>query len=719
MTVSAVSKISVSNTAGLLSLLDQWVELGWLRSLDVALVRFLDEEAGAGGQPADPLLLLAIALASHQLGRGHVCLDIEALTKDGFDDALSLPPEDETAPDRRLLPSDILREVTPQQWHQALDNALLVADAPAAKDVATPLVRDGMRLYLRRYWQYEQTIHQALSLRTEPLAAMAGADSPGAKSLQLALDALFGKSDGDGETDWQRVACANAARYGFSIITGGPGTGKTTTVVRLLAALQSVALTSADRGRALRIRLAAPTGKAAARLNESIAGAVQGLDLSGIADGEALRAAIPTEVTTLHRLLGSIPGSRRFRHHRGNPLVTDVLVIDEASMVDIEMMANVLEALPQRARLILLGDKDQLASVDAGAVLGELCQRADRGHYLPANADWLARISGETIAPELHDRAGSAMDQCLTMLRKSYRFTGDSGIGRLAGAVNQSIGSDVSPGAVLRLFDGGYGDIAKVRLNRHEPGQPLTRHCLGGGAVAFSNQGKGLASPQGYGYYLNVMAQQQPPADAAWDHWERWAKQVIAAYSQFQLLCAVRRGPFGVEGLNTAIVSALRQHRLISSTEGWFPGRPVLVTRNDYSLGLMNGDIGITLEVPARHWVEGREVVDPHHRVIRVAFPAGYGSGGVRWVLPSRLQGVETVYAMTVHKSQGSEFTHACLVLPDKLTPVLTRELVYTGITRARHWFSLLLPSEAVFEEAIRRQVTRTSGLGRMLFGEQ
>lgn len=726
----------LTDAGALRQLLEQWVELGWLRALDASVADFLAREAALAGQPASPLLLLIAALTSHQLGRGHVCLDIAAMARDGFNDALSLPPEDESVPERHLLPSDVLANVSNGDWQAALGHPLLVAGAETAETAATPLVRDGMRVYLRRYWRYEQDVFRQLASRLVPVPEVADPDSPGALALAESLVALFPARAGapengsPGGIDWQKVACGNAARQGFSVITGGPGTGKTTTVVKLLAALQHVALSSPTAPRALRIRLAAPTGKAAARLNESIAGAVLGLDLSrlGPDDGarSALLAAIPTEVTTLHRLLGSIPGSRRFRHHRDNPLLVDVLVVDEASMVDLEMMARVLEALPPGGRLILLGDKDQLASVDAGAVLGELCQRAREGHYLDDTAAWLTRVVGGDLPTDLLDPHGTVLDQAITLLRQSYRFDASSGIGQLASLVNQgSFASAADAGrATDGLFDSGFRDIARVRLAGGEVSVAITDHCIEGGAEQFVNEGRerqergqAIEPPRGYRHYLQLMRQQRPARDAAVAEWDDWALAVLAAYGRFQLLCAVRRGPYGVEGLNQKVSEGLRRHGLIPAAEGWFPGRPVLVTRNDYSLGLMNGDIGIALEIPAREWVRGQQRVNPTRTVTRVAFPAGDGNGGVRWVLPSRLQDVETVFAMTVHKSQGSEFDHACLVMPDRISPVLTRELVYTGITRAKHWFSLLSANDKVFEQALLRRVTRTSGLGELLLG--
>ncbi len=724
-TETAPASAILASGDAVLEVIDGWVALGWIRALDAALVRFMEQEARLAGDPADPLLLLAAALASHQLGRGHVCLDLNLLARAGYDDALSLPPEEESAPERGLLPSELLSEVSPLRWQQALDHPLLVAspEAPSQTAAVAPLVREGLRLYLHRYWRYERAIAEQISRRLAPLAELEDPRGRPAEVLARALAALFPAADGG--TDWQKVACANAARHGFGIITGGPGTGKTTTVVKLLAALQTVALDSQDQpasqegaGRALRIRLAAPTGKAAARLNESIAGAVAGLDLGGLPDGEAIRATIPAEVTTLHRLLGSVPGSRRFRHHRHNPLVVDTLVIDEASMVDIEMMANVLDALPPGARLILLGDKDQLASVDAGAVLGELCQRAGEGFYSAGSLAWLEAVTGQQLDPALVRADATELDQAITLLRRSYRFDEHSGIGQLAQAVNQ--GADGA--GLATIFRAGYADLARVSLAGTDPTPMLARHCLDGGARQFpdgANGGAGghgsLPPPQGYRHYLSQMRVGRPVAEAPLAAYDQWAAKVLEAFRQFQLLCALRRGPFGIEGLNQSIAAALRDAGLIRSVDGWYPGRPVLVTRNDYSLGLMNGDVGITLELPARHWVAGEERVDPGQLVQRVAFASGDGSGAIHWVLPSRLQAVETVYAMTVHKSQGSEFSHACLLLPDRMNPVLTRELVYTGITRARHRFSLLVPDNGVLEQAVARRVTRTSGLGRRL----
>lgn len=661
------------NSTDLLQLLDRWVERGWLRALDRAFVSFLEERAPG----SDPLLLLAAALASHQLGHGHVCLDLQqTLAEPDF--ALSLPPEGDALTGPLLLPSQLLADLDLRTWLQRIAASTLVADGDAPGQQARPLVLSGQRLYLRRYWSYERQIDQTLRLRLSQSEA-APADLP-ARLAQLFDDGAL-----PGQVDWQKLACALATRAGFSIITGGPGTGKTTTVVRLLALLQAPAV---EQGRPLRIRLAAPTGKAAARLTESIGQQVERLQVNA-----QVRGHIPTDVSTVHRLLGSRPGSRHFRHHAGNPLPLDVLVVDEASMIDLEMMANLLQALPPKARLILLGDKDQLASVEAGAVLGDLCRDAEEGRYSPATQAWLEQIGGQSLAAsglEQGDAQRNPLAQQVVMLRFSRRFGEGSGIGQLARLVNRQQAQ-----AARDVLSMPPADVFGLAL-RNEQDKALDRLILDG-------LDRGSEGPQGYRSYLRTIGRHRPAPGTAFDdpRWEQWAANVLHSFEDFQLLCAVRKGPWGVEGLNDRVARVLHNAGLIDNQQLWYEGRPVLVTRNDYGLGLMNGDIGIALRLPD----------EQGQALLRVAFPRNDGGTGVRFVLPSRLNEVETVYAMTVHKSQGSEFSHTALVLPDALNPVLTKELVYTGITRAKHCFSLVEPRQGVFEEAVLRKVRRISGL--------
>lgn len=673
----------LSRADDLLLLLTRWVERGWLRALDKAFVAFLHELAPED----DPLVLLAAALTSHQLGHGHVCLDLfETLKEPDF--ALSLPPEGDSQTGVELLPSQILRALDGAHWCKVLASSALVALAVDEHEEARqrPLVLSGKRLYLRRYWAYERRIDEALRQR---LAEHEAAPD----DLRERLNGLFGPANAAGPIDWQKLACALATRGAFSIITGGPGTGKTTTVVRLLALLQAPAV---EAGKPLRIRLAAPTGKAAARLTESISQQVRTLDVV-----DAVRERIPCDVTTVHRLLGSRPGTRHFRHHGGNRLPLDVLVIDEASMIDLEMMANLLDALPTHARLVLLGDKDQLASVEAGAVLGDLCRDAEEGWYSPRTLAWLESVSGENLAASdlRQDLDGThALAQQVVMLRHSRRFGEGSGIGQLARRVNQQQPEQ----ARQLLLEGEFTDLFSLALRGEHDGA-LERLLIDGKAEG----------PKGYRHYLSLLRQRRPAISRPLEDscWTDWAREVLSAFDEFQLLCAVRKGPWGVAGLNQRITAALLKAQLIDSDHQWYEGRPVLMTRNDYGLGLMNGDIGIALKLPER------EGPDAGKQVLRVAFPRNDGQGGVRFVLPSRLNDVETVFAMTVHKSQGSEFAHTALILPDALNPVLTKELVYTAITRGKHWFSLIEPRAGVFEEAVQRKVKRLSGLMLALEG--
>ncbi|WP_296935814.1 exodeoxyribonuclease V subunit alpha [uncultured Marinobacter sp.] len=702
------------------TLLLHWQQAEWIRPLDVGFARLIRELSEEQGERPHPLVLLLAALVSHQVGRGHVCVDLGNLLAD-VEHTLSLPPEESVhepltdagtnEPDRSK-PSDVLALVTLPDCLSILESACAVSDGSHT----TPLVLNGTRLYLRRFWRYEQRIAEGIRHRLALPSPLADPESGPARTLSLALDTLFQSSE---PVDYQKLACALAARNRFAVITGGPGTGKTTTVVNLLAALQAVAGESPERaGRKYRIRLAAPTGKAAARLNESIGGAVSRLPLAKL-PGNVELADIPTRVTTLHRLLGSRPDTRKFRHNRDNPLLVDILVIDEASMVDVDLMASVFDALPANAQLILLGDKDQLASVDAGAILGELCQRALQAHYTPATSQWLAAITDSEIPASLVDQTGQPMDQAVAMLRKSYRFQQDSGIRAFAEAVNTS----ALDSAMLRqIREAAFDDVILLNGQSGKPDPEDTldlvcRHAITGSPEAYRNAGQGrqlkghpLPPPVGYRHYLEQLQNHGLTVDSSREDWDAMAAQLLEAFSDFQVLCALRKGPWGVEGLNDRIARQLLAEKLIPRAEGWYPGRPVLITGNDYNLGLMNGDIGITVSVP---W-DRSESGEPRY-TLRVAFPDSDTAGGIRWISPSRLQQLETVYAMTVHKSQGSEFNHTCLVLPDRLSPVLTKELVYTGITRARNWFSLIAGNVHVLEDAVGQQMVRASGLAERL----
>ncbi len=664
---------------GLWDALEQYVEQGWLRALDLELARWLAQQ-----KPETPeAVLLAAVLTSHQLGRGHICLDLPALLADP-DTLLALPPGGRRAESR---PADWLAGYRLAHWLDALANAEVVDTDEAG---SAPLVLDGHRLYLRRFHRFESDVARALVSRQAlrfPLPDDVN------QRLAALFDPLKDEAEREGrEPHWQSIAAALAARSALAVISGGPGTGKTTTVVRLLALLQGLRQDeqrqAGEEPSGLRIRLAAPTGKAAARLSESLAATLGAIAAGQVAGVEAdVAKVIPTEVSTLHRLLGARPDSRFFRHNADNPLHLDLLVVDEASMVDLEMMAALLSALPPRARLILLGDKDQLASVEAGAVLGDLCRHAGEARYQADTRGFIYRATGYDL--EAFQGPGSDIEQQIVMLRKSHRFGADSGIGNLARAVNA--GEDARVKGVWSRF----GDITAIHpATTQEP--VLKQLVLEGQAAGLEGESRG------YRHYLSVMKQGLDARGCGPDD-EAWARAVLNAFGEFQLLCAVRDGEWGVSGLNERVTTLLGQAGLIDASQPWYAGRPVMMMRNDYGLGLMNGDIGLCLPFAGEDGAP----------VLRVVFPMPDGS--LKRVLPSRLTEVETVYAMTVHKSQGSEFAHTAMVLPAEPNPVLTRELVYTGITRARRWFTLVAPRPALLDNAIRQRTQRASGLSERL----
>ena len=664
-----------------LELLRQWADAGLLRRLDAALAAFVQ-----GHDPqAGPCVLVATAVVAQMEGRGHSCLPLAELVAAPAAVLGWMPPDSEAL--QALwgqLPAAL------PAWLEALQACRLVRRPGHGADQGQPLVLAGVEgpsplLYLRRYWDHERMVAGHIRQRSQATGDGGGVDVPAARQW---LDRFF-PAAGGADCNWQKVACALALRGRLAVITGGPGTGKTYTAARLLALLFA---TAPDAGQ-LRVALAAPTGKAAARLKQAIDGALGDLQaqLGDALDLDALVQRVGG-ARTLHALLGAHPGTRHFSHHAGRPLDVDVLIVDEASMVHLEMMAALLDALPPTARLVLLGDKDQLASVEAGSVLGDLCRGAEAGGYGADTVEWVARLAGEAIPARFQSPEGAALSQQTVMLRTSRRFGGP--IGQLAMAVNQ--GDARAALATLHEARASQGVAAEVALAQGVPVQQ---------AVALALQGRaGMASYAAYAQALARWPEVQhlaglpafPAAHAA------WVADVLAAFDRFRLLCAVREGDWGVAGLNRAVERALDAAGHIRRSGEWYAGRPVMVSRNDAALGVFNGDIGMALPGAA-----------PGH-ALRVFFPQG---GQVRSVGVTRLAQVETAFAMTVHKSQGSEFEHTALVLSAAAGGVLGRELVYTGITRARQAFTLLAERPGLLEQAIASPTRRASGLPRFLDG--
>lgn len=585
--------------------------------------RFADHICRLARDSGNRPLWLAAALASQAVGEGHVCLDLHAaITRD---DAVAAGITDTAA------------------WAGHLKSTSVVGEPGAF----TPLVLDSChRLYLHRYWSYEKNLATVLLRLASDQPAMDD------EQLQEGITRLFPATSAD-VFDWQRLAAQTCVSRRFAVIAGGPGTGKTSTVLRVLVLLIEQA------SRKCHIALAAPTGKAAARLRESV---LQGRDR--IVCHQEIREQIPDDAVTIHRLLGYKPGSSQFRHNKDNPLPYDVIVVDEASMVSLPLMAKLTDALGEHARLIMLGDRDQLASVEAGAVLGDICNTGDDGGHSPGlHADDGAMVPG--LAPASAE-ALHPLRESIAVLRTSYRYAAESGIGELGRLVNKGDGT-----AALALLQEGKPD-----LTFNNPPLDKLEETI---AVTIAD---------GFSPYLLQHAGQQS----------------LLKLSNFRILCALRLGPYGTIAINGLVEKILERKGLITPRGRWYAGQPVMVIKNDHRLRLYNGDIGIILPDPAA----GNE--------LRAFFTATDGS--LRAMLPLRLPEHETAFAMTVHKSQGSEFERTLLILPDRHSDVLTRELVYTALSRARKHLEICGPQD-VLARAIERRSVRNSGLREALWGAE
>jgi exodeoxyribonuclease V alpha subunit len=664
-------------TAALLRVLKAWSEKGWIRRLDSAFASLMVDLCPDSTAP----VVMAAALVAHMEGRGHTCLLVDDLVDDANE---TLGWAATASSELHDVMAGLPRRV--DDWLDAL-RASPVVWVEGETDNNEPLVLRGHKLYLRRYWGYERRVAAQLLQR---VAAFQPVNEDTARKW---LDRLFPApltGEGAGPTsrsesapgsatiDWQKAACGVALRGRLSIVTGGPGTGKTYTAARLLALLWAMD----PQPQRLRVALAAPTGKAAARLKQSIDAALEELQ-ARLGDTLPLRdlSSRIGAARTLHSMLGARPDTRKFQFDAAHPLELDVVIVDEASMIHLEMMAALLDALPPRARIIFLGDKDQLASVEAGAVLGDLCRDADRGRYQPATAEFVAAVTGQRI-PDRYVCGGPALAQQTVMLRESRRFGGP--IGQLAQAVND--GDAKMASALLRTASG-------QSLQWLDADSPSA-------VVHLAVHGR-TGAEGGYGSYLQTLKRRPDERDRV-SH-EAWVMSVLRAFERFRMLCAVRDGEWGTSGLNVAIERALVAEGLLVKRGEWYEGRPVMVTRNDYGIGVFNGDIGIALKplTPSAP--------------LRAYFLDG---DSVRSVGVSRLASVETAFAMTVHKSQGSEFEHTVLVLPQESSRVLSRELVYTGITRARRAFTLAAGRAQAFVDALGHQTRRSGGLPDLL-GDQ
>jgi exodeoxyribonuclease V alpha subunit len=599
------------------------INYGYFSELDVYFAGLMTRISGK----ESPGLFLVAALVSCATSQGHVCLDLSSLNEMPL---LAGQPGIEPI----LFPS--LAE-----WREILVSSSVVG----RPGDYTPLIFDDRtRLYLYRYWEYEKTLAHTLTQR-----AASDVEKIDVPVLQEGISRLFPKHTTNG-TDWQKVAAFVSVMKRFCVISGGPGTGKSTLIAKILALI----LEQKTNNGVIRVALAAPTGKAAARLQEAVRKAKEDLAVD-----EHVKAAIVPEASTIHRLLGTIKGSPYFRHNAENQLPFQLIVIDEASMVDLALMSKLVRAIPSDARLILLGDRDQLASVEAGAVLADICDTGPVNSFSKSFGKGLSKITGENIDIS-QDTTEWPLQDCVVQLQKSYRFGSQSGIARVSTAVNTGDGDR----ALDQMKEGTYHDITWKNL---PPADKL-----------YSKLSDSVL--RGYKPYLTA----SDPFEAFYQ------------LEQFRILCALRKGPYGVVAVNHMVEQILHDKKLINLDRSWYKGRPVLITRNDYDMGLFNGDIGIILPDPESNWELHAFFVSTDRTL--------------RKILPFRLPEHETAYAMTVHKSQGSEFENALLLLPDRTSPVMTRELIYTGITRAKKSVEVW-GREPVFDEGIKQRTFRASGL--------
>ncbi|MGP8154961.1 MAG: exodeoxyribonuclease V subunit alpha [Smithella sp.] len=578
-------------------------------------------------------LFLAASLVSRCVKEGHIFLDLNDLAG-----KIIFRSEDG---------KNIIECPQLNSWLISLRSSPCVGEPGDFKPL---ILGENGRLYLQRYWQYEKDVAEYISISISRNNEIKIDRYELQKKLQL-----YFNENSEEKTNWQKVAAVAALLKKFLVISGSPGTGKTTAITKIMALILDVS------DRPLLIALAAPTGKAAARLQESVNKMKEKLNCQA-----SIKEMMPGGAQTIHRLLGPISNSPYFRFNRKNHLPYDLIVIDEASMVDLPLLAKLIAALPPDACLILLGDKDQLASVEVGAFLGDICSQTVLNVFSAGFARQIYLLSGEEIES---DDLSSGIRDNIIHLQKNYRFSGESGIGLLSQAVKN--GKCRESLELLRM--GKYTDIHWTELTK---------------SVKLLKQ-FGKVVVENYKKYLEAATSS-----------EVIPENIFNFFGRFRILCALRVGIWGMERINFYVEKILRDAGLIKSLDIFYEGMPVMILQNDYRLRLFNGDVGIVLKDPEEN------------NQLRAFFLDEQNT--VRKYLPSRLPQYETAWAMTVHKSQGSEFKKVLLVLSDGDVPLITRELIYTGITRASKDVDIWA-GEDLLTRAILRRISRQSGLADAL----
>ena len=601
-------------------------------------------------EPIKNLAILLAALCSWRYTQGNTCSQLDRYLENNlFGLAYRTTEEDYLAEIHEKI-----GYLPVEDWQNALCGHMAFTQDPVNQ--IAPMAFQFGALYFYRAWQDEYRIVQYIKNTLKKYRTLAFSYD----EIHQKLEKYFPEKQE--KTDWQKVAVATAIKSPFSIITGGPGTGKTTTVTRLLLVLQELFDCK------LHIKLVAPTGKAASRLEESIKNAL-GFMQEKMNLSNSLFNAIPQKASTLHSLLGVNAFNDYTRYNSHNPLQLDVLVVDETSMIDLPMMAKLINALKPETRLILLGDQAQLASVEAGAVLGELAQFVTQP-YSHEQATYLQATTSYEV--EAADCSNPIRD-CLCHLTESRRFDKDSGIGKLAEFIQKGKADDS-----LELFD-------------HYP-QELHFNALNDESDAVNQVVK--SAVENYRTFLKMLddlRKQKIDPNAKNEQGISYAEAIQAQFNSVRFLTALRNNNLGVENLNKEIALALREQKLLwfRNEQDWYIGKPIMITENDHNVRLYNGDIGLSL-ANGKVWFGNREV------------------------LTSRIPAHEPAFMMTIHKSQGSEFEHTVMVLPTEVNPVLSRELVFTGVTRAKKELTVFA-DEKIWKTAIRQAVKRQSGLGKLL----
>lgn len=636
----------------MLSVLQKLKEQGILSQGDYYFAKLIaDKQCHMDyAEPIKNLAILLAALCSWRYTQGNTCSQLDRYLENNlFGLAYRTTEEDYLAEIHEKI-----GYLPVEDWQNALCGHIAFTQDPVNQ--IAPMAFQFGALYFYRAWQDEYCIAQYIKNTLKNNRTLAFSYD----EIRQKLDKYFPEKQE--KTDWQKVAVATAIKSPFSIITGGPGTGKTTTVTRLLLVLQELFDCK------LHIKLVAPTGKAASRLEESIKNAL-GFMQEKMNLSDSLFNAIPQKASTLHSLLGVNAFNDYTCYNSHNPLQLDVLVVDETSMIDLPMMAKLINALKPETRLILLGDQAQLASVEAGAVLGELAQFVTQP-YSHEQATYLQATTGYKV--EGSDCSNPIRD-CLCHLTESRRFDKDSGIGKLAEFIQKGKADDG-----LELFE-------------HYP-QELHFNALNDESDAVNQVVK--SAVENYRTFLKMLddlRKQKIDPNAKNELGISYAEAIQAQFNSVRFLTALRNNNLGVENLNKEIALALREEKLLwfRNEQDWYIGKPIMITENDHNVRLYNGDIGLCL-ANGKVWFGNREV------------------------LTSRIPAHEPAFMMTIHKSQGSEFKHTVMVLPTEVNPVLSRELVFTGVTRAKKELTVFA-DEKIWKTAIRQTVKRQSGLGKLL----